>query len=124
MYVCMCALMYVTCTYTLLNSCTFEGNHRLVDGILLVRAVGLPELGLDDIDDGENLLQAVVPGLIPQRQAYVVNKVQVPRDLFKAVTGYTTGDELISELGISGPVVPDLWEVLDSHQDMEPNVRS
>ena len=57
----------------------------------------------------------MVSGLIPRRQAGVVDKVQIPGDLLKAVLGDSGGNEAVSEHLIGRPVVTDLWKSINSH---------
>ena len=109
-------VFYIHCIYT------FEGNHCLINGVLGVWSVGLPKPGLDGIEDRENLLESMVPGLIPQRQASVVHKMKIPRDLLEAVTEYPGGYEAVSQLLIRRPIVSNLWEMVYTHNDVKANV--
>ena len=80
------------CVHTLLHRTTsvytFEGNHCLINAVLYMWVVVVLKFGLHGIDKRENLLQSVVPRLIPQRQVSVVNEVQVPGDFLESVSGY------------------------------------
>ena len=106
----------VNCYSCLQNtSYTCEGNHCLIQAVLGVWIVILPALGLHVVDDRENFLETMVSGLIPRRQARVVDKVQIPGDLLKAVSGDSGGNEAVSEHLIGGPVVTDLWKAIDYH---------
>ena len=60
--------------------------------------------------------------LIPQRQTSVVDEVQVPGNLLKPVTGYPRCYKCVVELLITGPIVSDLWESVDTHDNHETKV--
>ena len=60
--------------------------------------------------------------LIPQRQTSVVDEVQVPGNLLKPVTGYPRCFEGVVELLISGSIVSDFWESVDTHDNHETKV--
>ena len=108
------------CVHTLLHRTTsvytFEGNHCLINAVLYMWVVVVLKFGLHGIDKRENLLQSVVPRLIPQRQVSVVNKVQVPGDFLESVSGYPG---CVVEHRICRPVVADLGEMVEAHDNHE-----
>ena len=65
----------------------YIGNHCLINAVLYMWVVVLLKFGPHGIDERENLLQSVVPRLIPQMQVGVVNKVQVPGYFLKSRCG-------------------------------------
>ena len=62
--------------------------------------------------------------VIPQGQSGVVNEVEVPGDFFECVSRYTGGNELVVELVISRPIVADLRQSIDPHNDHKTEVCS
>ena len=77
------------------------------------------KFGFHGIDKRENLLQSVVPRLIPQRQVSVVNEVQVPGDFLESVSGYPGCNKCVVEHRIRRPVVADLGEMVEAHDNHE-----
>jgi hypothetical protein len=71
-----------------------------------VWVVVLPTLGLDGVDDRENFLEPVVPGLIPRRQVTVFHKAG---DFLEPVSG---DSRAVSKLLIFRSIVTDLWETV------------
>ena len=124
-YVALCLFVSATITilFSIYTAYTFEGNRCLLNGVLWVWSVGLPKPELDGIEDWENLLELMVPRLIPQRQASVVHKMKISRDLLEAVTGYTGGYEAVSQLLIRRPIVSNFWEMVYTHNDVKTYVR-
>ena len=70
-----------------------------------------------------DLLQTMVPRLIPQRPAGIVNKVQIPRYFLEPLACDSGGDEGVVQLAVTRPIVSDFRKPVDTHDNHESKVR-